>query len=233
MYLRGQGYDGAASMSGCFNGVKAHILEKCPLAFYVHCTSHSLNLAVSNACSVKSVRNTMGSIQEICLFFTTPKRQHVLEKTIDKVLPSTNKKRLKMMCPTRWVERHDTIIVFIELYKAILVALDEISEWEDIDTSSKAKRLMIIIEQTEFIITTHIIGKLFAISMPLSRQFQTENIDLVKALKVAGDVQMILQRFRENVVNDFGIELQKIKQWCHDLNIDTDFERLTRHKKSS
>ncbi|KAL4089285.1 hypothetical protein QTP88_024342 [Uroleucon formosanum] len=38
-----------------------------------------------------------------------------------------------------WVERHDAILVFIELYKAILVALDEISEWEDIDTSSKAK----------------------------------------------------------------------------------------------
>lgn len=57
------------------------------------------------------------------------------------------------------------------------------------------------IEQTEFIVTTHILGKIFAISMPLSRQFQTENIDLVKAFKVSGDVQMILQRFRENVVN--------------------------------
>jgi len=32
--------------------------------------------------------------------------------------------------------------------------------------------------------------------MPLSRQLQTENIDLVTALKVAGDVQNILQRFR-------------------------------------
>lgn len=84
-YLRGQGYDGAASMSGSFNGVKAHILEKYPLAFYIHCTSHSLNLAVSNACSVKSVRNTMGSIQEICVFFRTPKRQYVLETTIDQV----------------------------------------------------------------------------------------------------------------------------------------------------
>lgn len=107
----------------------------------------------------------------------------------------------------RWIERHDAILVFIELYKAILVALHEISEWEGIDTSSKTKRLTIIIEQTEFIITTHIIGKVFAISMPLGRQFQTENIDLVKALKIAGDVQKILQRFVEYVVNDFGIEL--------------------------
>jgi len=59
----------------------------------------------------------MGSIQEICVFFRTPERQQVLEKTIDKVLPSTNKKRLKMMCPTRWVERHDAILVLLSYIK--------------------------------------------------------------------------------------------------------------------
>lgn len=111
------------------------------------------------------------------------------------------------------------------------MALDAISEWEDIDTSSKAKRLMIIFEQLEFIITTHIIGKVFSVSMPLSHQLQTDNIDLLTALKVAGDVQKILQRFRENEVNDFHIEFLKIEQWCSDLNIDTDFKRLTRTQK--
>ena len=41
----------------------------------------------------------------------------------------------------------------------------------------------------------------------------------------------ILQRFRENVVNDFHIEFLKIEQWCQDLNIDTDFKILTRTQK--
>ncbi|GBN52750.1 hypothetical protein AVEN_212092-1 [Araneus ventricosus] len=43
--LCGQGYDGASSMSGCFNGVQAVIKETNPAALYVHCSSHSLNLA--------------------------------------------------------------------------------------------------------------------------------------------------------------------------------------------
>jgi len=73
------------------------------------------------------VYGIQGEVFKKYVIFRTPKRQHVLEKTIDKVLPSTNKKRLKMMCPTRWVELHDAILIFIELYKAILVALDEIS----------------------------------------------------------------------------------------------------------
>lgn len=62
-YLKGQGYDGAASMSGKFNGVQAHIFKKFPLAPYIHCSSHSLNLAISFACNVKAIRNTMGTIQ--------------------------------------------------------------------------------------------------------------------------------------------------------------------------
>ncbi len=33
-YIRGQGYDGAAAMSGAFNGVQAKIREKFPSALY-------------------------------------------------------------------------------------------------------------------------------------------------------------------------------------------------------
>jgi len=31
-YLRGQGFDSAATMSGCFNGVQSHVTKKYPLA---------------------------------------------------------------------------------------------------------------------------------------------------------------------------------------------------------
>lgn len=55
--LRGQGYDGASATRGIFNGVQAVIKQSCPLALYIHCGSHSLNLAVSDACHVKLIRN--------------------------------------------------------------------------------------------------------------------------------------------------------------------------------
>ncbi|XP_022170921.1 zinc finger MYM-type protein 1-like [Myzus persicae] len=56
-YMRGQGYDGAAAMSGEFNGVQAIIRKTHPLALYVHCSAHVLNLAVSNSCKVQEIRN--------------------------------------------------------------------------------------------------------------------------------------------------------------------------------
>jgi len=53
--------------------------------------------------------------------------------------------------------------------------------------------------------------------MPLSHQPQTEPQNILillqlSALKVVEDVQKILQRFRENVINDFSTELKKIEQ---------------------
>jgi len=47
-YLRGQGYDGAASMPGELNGVQAH-KKIHPFAMYVHYSAHSLNLLVSKS----------------------------------------------------------------------------------------------------------------------------------------------------------------------------------------
>lgn len=45
-HLVGQAYDGASTMSGCIAGVSTLIKEKAPLAIYVHCWAHKLNLAL-------------------------------------------------------------------------------------------------------------------------------------------------------------------------------------------
>jgi len=47
--LRGQGYDIGSNMKGKNNGVQQLILDKNPLAFFVPCACHSLNLVVNDA----------------------------------------------------------------------------------------------------------------------------------------------------------------------------------------
>lgn len=87
-YLRGQGYDGAASMSGRFNGVQSCIKKEYKTAIYVHCSSHSLNLAVSYACGLQGIRNTMGTIEKVFVFLNTPKRQAEFSKHVKKLNPA-------------------------------------------------------------------------------------------------------------------------------------------------
>ena len=79
--LRGQGYDGAGNMAGPIRGTAALITAQYPLALYLHCASHSLNLAVVKSLQVTSVRNMMGIVNRVSIFFaksqstkSTPKR---------------------------------------------------------------------------------------------------------------------------------------------------------------
>ncbi|VVC31043.1 Ribonuclease H-like domain,Domain of unknown function DUF4371 [Cinara cedri] len=67
--LVGQGYDGASSMSGIYNGVQKNICNLVPHALYVHCAAHSLNLAISKSCDIPEIRNCIGSISTITSFF--------------------------------------------------------------------------------------------------------------------------------------------------------------------
>lgn len=85
-YLQGQGYDGASAMSGQFQGCSARITAKHPQALYVHCASHSLNLAVGDACSIPIIRNTLGTINEIINFFRcSAKREATLNDAVSTV----------------------------------------------------------------------------------------------------------------------------------------------------
>lgn len=49
----GQGYDSAASTIGHFKGVQMFTRESHPIALYVHCSAHFLNLALGLTCNEK------------------------------------------------------------------------------------------------------------------------------------------------------------------------------------
>jgi len=58
--LRGQAYDGAANMAGRYSGAQAIIQGEQPLAPYVHCGAHCVNLITQQACTASAaIRNSM------------------------------------------------------------------------------------------------------------------------------------------------------------------------------
>lgn len=68
--LRGQGYDGAANISGHYNsGVQAMISEKNSKPIYMHCHTHILNLILVESCSKNDITcNFWGYIQSLHTF---------------------------------------------------------------------------------------------------------------------------------------------------------------------
>jgi hypothetical protein len=66
--MYGQGYDGASNMACEFKGVQKIINDKFPKALYVHCSPHSLNLAVSSSSNITPIRNCLGIVEKLHVF---------------------------------------------------------------------------------------------------------------------------------------------------------------------
>ncbi|XP_029342161.1 zinc finger MYM-type protein 1-like [Acyrthosiphon pisum] len=104
-FMYSQGYDRASNMAGEFKGVQKIINDQFPKALYIHCSAHSLNLAVSSSSNIRPIRNCLGIVEKLHAFFNTPKRNNVLQNKIEKADHSPNITTLKRLCATRWVQR--------------------------------------------------------------------------------------------------------------------------------
>ena len=99
-------------MSSAAKGASALIRKKQPLAEFVHCRSHCLNLAIVFGCKNDVANKFMDDLASLCYFFAiSPKRQQYFETFIDyhKVelsISDSNKKHVIKLAKTRWVERH-------------------------------------------------------------------------------------------------------------------------------
>ena len=64
--IRGQGYDGASNMASAHVGVQARIKELAPLATYMYCSEHCLNLVICHSCSLTEVHNVLDRMKQCC-----------------------------------------------------------------------------------------------------------------------------------------------------------------------
>ena len=114
---RGQGYDGAASMSSAARGTQAFIRQKSPKAVYTHCNAHCLNLAIVHSCDIPMIINMIATVNETCSFFkSSPKRHELLAD----VCPHERQITLISLCRTCWVERHEAFEVFRSFFEVYM-----------------------------------------------------------------------------------------------------------------
>ncbi len=101
---RGQSYDNASNMSGVYTGLQARIKELNPLAEYVPCAGHSLNLVgVAAAESCVTAVSFFGYLQQLYNFFSaSTHRWEVLKSKLEKGV-----KVPKSLSQTRWSARAD------------------------------------------------------------------------------------------------------------------------------
>ena len=80
-YIVGHGYDGAAAMSGCKNGLQKHICDKYRTAMYVRRILHCVNVCLMKAGQVTGIKKAVTLMNEIAVFFhdSSKKTKNLLE----------------------------------------------------------------------------------------------------------------------------------------------------------
>ncbi|KAM7430177.1 hypothetical protein ABFA07_019069 [Porites harrisoni] len=215
---RGQGYDGAASMSSQRVGVQANILTHAPNAAYVHCASHCLNLVVSHACSLQPIRNMIDKITQVCLFFNySPKRNGLLTAVTQDQHPENGKKKpLITLCATRWVARIEAYDHFYASFKYTVFALEVIAHnmhhdecpeqfygcWQT-KTRTDASGLLKAITDFDFIVTFICAYSCLSHMSGLTVKLQKKTNDIFKAFSMVTEVKATYKRLRANLPTHF------------------------------
>lgn len=162
-------------MSGRYNSVQALIIEKQPLAIYTYCFSHGLNLCISKVCEFPSIRSMIVSVGFVSVFLSSSaKCTNMLIATIKNHESIYKKKNNKLgaLCTTRRVERHNSIIIFRELYPHVVATLEELKEETDREISAKSTNFNSSIKRSDFLISLKTVANLFSYTKTLSIQLQ-------------------------------------------------------------
>lgn len=229
--LRGQAYDGAGNMSGRTRGAAAIVTSQYPLALYLHCASHCLNLAVVKSLEVSSIRNMMGILGRVFSYFAAhPKRQRILEKSIDETQPGSAVHKLKDLCRTRWVQRLDALNLFQSLHPSIVACMENIctggtTEWSA-DSVTDARTLLLAISTTDFLSALVIANAGLKYIQALTSSLQAEAKDIVEAVGEIGNVISALKDVRKDIHVHHSQWFNTIEKLCQNIGIQPSLPRL-------
>lgn len=195
-YCVGIGTDGASVMTSEESGSVTKIQSEAVSAKRLPCYNHALNNSISKCNKIRSINNAVGIMKEVIHFYNqSAKRNAVLTEHIGGKLVS--------LCETRWVDRHDAVILFFCALPEIVDSFTEISEWKESESAKKAVLYINSITSTEFIFSCVCLVDILKRTLPLSKLLQKPNLDLNKASNAVTDTLTCLKDRRRNCDDHF------------------------------
>lgn len=200
LFLVGQSYDGASNMKGEYEGLQALINQENPSAIYTWCYAHRLNLVVVQVCksSIDAV-DTFGILEDLYSFISSSKKRVAFfENHQKKRNPQERVRRLKRVETTRWSSFSNALKTVLVTFDDIIITLENIKETEksDFKVRCRANGLVDFLLTERFILTALTFTKIFNILDPVTKTFQSPDIDLLGAVTSLQVVMKDLQNLR-------------------------------------
>ncbi|KAK9531031.1 hypothetical protein VZT92_010483 [Zoarces viviparus] len=169
-----QCFDGAAVMASGLNGVQAKVKDKAPLALFIHCYAHQLNLVLTQGVSkLRECRILFSHLNGLAAYFSrSPKRTQ---------LPTASR-----VAPTRWQYSSRPVNTVFEKRAALQELFEHILEHHDeYDEESVrcADRYKAHLENFEFCFLLSTFHGIFEYSDVLFGVLQNNKLDVQLCLK--------------------------------------------------
>ena len=170
--------------------------------------------------------------QVVTFFEWGPHKQQKLETNIEKLTTGTKKTKLKELCRTRWVERHDAFEVFIDFLPAIVETLEEYSQ---ITSTRKpgmpsASDLLNAILKFDFLVTLVAVHKCLSYLKGLSKALQDSGLEITKAMKHISVVKDSLNDCWSDIDNFHNSLHEKASKLAEQFDVEVKVPRICKRQ---
>ncbi|RXN27567.1 hypothetical protein ROHU_019935 [Labeo rohita] len=205
-YCRGQAYLGSGEVSYKLKAFACKIQEKFPLAICTHCSCYSFNTWWSRSVPVAAVIRAIDTLEEIVSFFQS---LPALEKQLDQVLAIGLRESYEKIhelqgkfCST-WLEKHDSYEVFAQILEPMVDWLENIDNCQsqrwNLDVSNRAKRLLQLIRDFDFIVAIVALKNASSFTKELSAALQKDHFSAASQLSQISGIVATLNRVKTNI----------------------------------
>ena len=230
--VRGQCYDGASTMQGARSGVAKRIMDEEPRALYTHCYGHSINLAVNDAIKrSKPMKNALETTHEISkLIKFSPRREGIFQglKSSHDLNNDLHSPGMRLLCPTRWTVRADSLASIINNYEVLMDTWEEaIYIVRDTETKARINGVSAQMKTFDFAFGTHLGEMILRHADNLSRTIQAKSTSAAEGQGVAKVVISTIKSLREEGMYDlFWLKVVKFAE-----SLDIQDPQLPRRRK--
>jgi len=160
-----QAYDGAAVMSGKDSGVQKQVRDVHPMAVYIHCMAHRLNLVIVASCTVnRQVQKFFSNIQSMYTFFSRPGNNKSFQKVREILGMSAKTPVLTDLSDTRWACRWRNVNATKQSLSALVASLQQLSQPESGNRCiAEAAGLLHELQQTAFVVCLIVLEKVLSL----------------------------------------------------------------------
>ena len=179
-------------MAKSIKGVAECIQNEQPLALFVHCFAHNLNLCLQNYCpQCLAVKNALNTI-----ILASSKRLGIFKYLQEEF--NVDAPGLKPLCPTRLTVRTSAINSILKNYDVICTELEQVSN-ESGDSATHASGYTALMEKFETLFGLCLSYLVFSATVEVSKVLQDHDLNAQNACRSVAQAISFLTRQRSDV----------------------------------